>query len=354
MKPKLAKIRNQRFKKYFYDTSKKKITNLILTMAKFNKIKKSLERPSLQKFSNNLKKITLKNTQNEKLKNVFITKDDNTKELLLKKYLQKWQQKNDELTNKENDSATTLQNMFRLYKAKKFARNKLFIKNVLQKNILKKNKINGNKLYSSFKRWLNNVRNLTLNRNASTIQKFCRNILQKIKKQKQLSHKIRLNNFLNKIMTIKYGARYALDKLKNKSDEQKFIKFNNSLKEKRIQTLKNVFNNIKNRAFNNKLLSAVNIQNILRKRILQKTMQKWNEKSQKTATKQSAQMLQKNWRIYLYKKKQENKKNILKHLLLKLSKKNSNIKYKYFTRMHNQAVKTTEKIQKIKLAKYIR
>ena len=176
MKPKLAKIRNQRFKKYFYDTSKKKITNLILTMAKFNKIKKSLERPSLQKFSNNLKKITLKNTQNEKLKIVFITKDDNTKELLLKKYLQKWQQKNAVLTNKENDSATTLQNMFRLYKAKKFARNKLFIKNVLQKNILKKNKINGNKLYSSFKRWLNNVRNLTLNRNASTIQKFCRNI----------------------------------------------------------------------------------------------------------------------------------------------------------------------------------
>ena len=26
-------------------------------------------------------------------------------------------------------------------------------------------------------------------------------------------------------MTIKYGAKYALDKLKNKSDEQKFIKF---------------------------------------------------------------------------------------------------------------------------------
>ena len=40
-------------------------------------------------------------------------------------------------TNKEKDSATTLQNMFRLYKAKKFARNKLFIKNVLQKNILR-------------------------------------------------------------------------------------------------------------------------------------------------------------------------------------------------------------------------
>ena len=65
-------------------------------------------------------------------------------------------------------------------------------------------------------------------------------------------------------------------------------------------------------------------------------------------------MIQKNLRIYLYKKKQENKKNILKHLLLKLSEKNSNIKYKYFTRMHNQALKKTEIIQRIKLAKYFR
>jgi len=354
MRPKLAKIRNQRFKKYFYENGTKKIKKLILTMAKFNKIKKALERPSLQRFSNNLKQISLKNNQNEKLKNVFNNKDDKTKELLLKKYLQKWQEKNDILTTKENDSATILQNAFRLYKAKKFAKNKLFIKEVLKKNILKKNKINGNKIYSSFKRWLNNVRNLTLNRNAIIIQMFCGNILDKIQKQKELSHKIRLNNFVNKIMSIKYGAKYALDKLKNKRDEQIFIKFNTSLKEKRLQILKNVFNNIRNRAFNNKLKSAVNIQNTLRKRILQKILLKWNQKAQKIANKHGAEMIQKNLRIYLYKKKQENKKNILKHLLLKLSEKNSNIKYKYFTRMHNQALKKTEIIQRIKLAKYFR
>ena len=354
MRPKLAKIRNQRFKKYFYENGTKKIKKLILTMAKFNKIKKALERPSLQRFSNNLKQISLKNNQNEKLKNVFNNKDDKTKELLLKKYLQKWQEKNDILTTKENDSATILQNAFRLYKAKKFAKNKLFIKEVLKKNILKKNKINGNKIYSSFKRWLNNVRNLTLNRNAIIIQMFCGNILDKIQKQKELSHKIRLNNFVNKIMSIKYGAKYALDKLKNKRDEQIFIKFNTSLKEKRLQILKNVFDNIRNRAFNNKLKSAVNIQNTLRRRILQKILLKWNEKAQKIANKHGAEMIQKNLRIYLYKKKQENKKNILKHLLLKLSEKNSNIKYKYFTRMHNQALKKTEIIQRIKLAKYFR
>ena len=353
MRPKLAKIRNQRFKKYFYENGTKKITKLLLTMAKFNKIKKVLERPSLKRFSDNLKKISLKNHQEEKLENIFINKDNKTKELLLKKYLQRWKDKNETLSLQEDDSATILQNAFRLYKAKKFAKNKLFIKEILKKNILKKNKINSNKIYSSFKRWLNNVRNLTLNRNAIIIQMFCGNILDKIQKQKELTHKIKLNNFANKLISIKYGAKYAFDKIKNKSDEQKFIKFNNSLKEKRLQILKNVFENIKNRAFNNKLLSAVNIQNILKKRILKKCIQKWNEKTKKIATKHGAEMIQKNLRIFLYKKRQENKKTIIKHLLLKLSKKNSNIKYKYFTRMHNQAVKKTEKIQKIKLAKYI-
>ena len=57
--------------------------------------------------------------------------------------MKQWQEKNDIITNKENESATILQNAFRLHKAKTFAKNQLFIKNILKKNILKKDKING-------------------------------------------------------------------------------------------------------------------------------------------------------------------------------------------------------------------
>ena len=105
----------------------------------------------------------------------LIIKIIKTKELLLKKYLQKWQEKNDIITNKENVSDTILPNAFRLHKAKTFTK----------------------------------------------------------------------NNFVNKIMTIKYGAKYALDNLKNKGDEQKLIKFNTLLKEKKLQTLKIYFRIIK-------------------------------------------------------------------------------------------------------------
>ena len=81
----------------------------------------------------------------------------------------------------------------------------------------------------------------------------------------------------------------------------------------KIMTLKNIFSNIKNHAFNNKLLSALNIQDILRKRILQKILNNWNEKAKKIGIKHSTEMIQKNWRIYLYKKKQENIFSIIFH-----------------------------------------
>ena len=354
MRPKLAKIRNQRFKKYFFENGEKKIKKLLLLAAKFNKIKKSLERPSLQRFSNNLKLISLKNNQKEKLKNVVNKKNNKTNELLLRKYLLRWYNKNNKITEIRNDSATILQNAFRAYQARKYAKNQLFIRDILKKNILKKSKINSNKIYSSFKRWLNTVRNLTLNRNAILIQMFCSNIMDKINKQKELTHKIKLNNFINKLCTIKYGAKYAFEKLRNKRDEVTFIRFNNTLKEKRLNTLTEVFSKIKSRAFNNKLRSALKVPEEFQDRLLKKAILKWKEKAGKIASKHGAEMLQKNIRIYLHKKKKENKKNILKHILLKLSQKNSNIKYKYFTRMHAQVVKKTKEIQKTKLAKFIR
>ena len=354
MRPKLAKIRNTKFKKFFFENAEKKTKNLILMAAKINKIKKLVERPSLKRFMNNIKTISLKNNQKEKMNNLLDKKDTKTNELLLKKYLLKWFNKNNKITEIENDSATMLQNAFRAYQARKYAKKHLFIKDVLTKNILKKSKINNNKIYATFKRWLNNVRNITLTRNAIIIQMFCDKIMKKVNKQKELSRKIKLNNFINKICTIKYGAKYAIDKIKNKRDEVTFTKFNNTLKQKRLKSLQEIFAKIKSRAFNNKLRSALAVPGQFHERILKKTLLKWKENAGKLSSKRGAELLQRNVRIYLYKKKQENKRHILKHILLKLSLKNSNIKYKYFTKMHAQAVKMTKEAQKTKVAKFIR
>ena len=93
-----------------------------------------------------------------------------------------------------------------------------------------------------------------------------------------------------------------------------------------MSNLKEIFSKIKTRAFNNKLRSVLSIPGDFHDRILKKVVLKWKENAGKLSSKRGAELLQKNIRIFLYKKKQENKKNILKHILLKLSQKNSNIK----------------------------
>ena len=354
MRPKLAKIRNKRFKKYFFENAEKKIKKLLLIAAKFNKIKKSLERPSLQRFSNNIKKMTLKNKQNEKLRKIVKKRNKKTNKLLLKKYLLKWFNQINKINENEDDSAILLQTAFRAYKAKKFAKNKLFIKKVLKKNIIKKSKINSNKIYASFKKWLNIVRNISLNKNALIIQTFCTQILFKINSKNELSRKIKVNNFIKNICNIKFGAKYALDKIRSKRNKETFIQFNKTFKKKRAKILKKIFSKIKSRAFNNKLKSALKIPKQFHNRILRRIILKWKEKANKISSKQSAETLQKNMRLYLNKKKQDNRKSVLKHLLLKLIQKKSNIKYKYFTRMKVKAEKITKEIQKQKLARYIK
>ena len=151
---------------------------------------------------------------------------------------------------------------------------------------------------------------------------FCTQILFKINSERELTHKLKLRNFINKIFSIKYGAKYALEKIKNRRDKETFVEFNKVFKEKRLKTLKDIFFKIKKRAFNNKLKKTLKIPRKFRNRVLKRVLLKWKENANKIASKHSAEMLQKNMRLHLYKKKQENKKNILKHLLLKLIEKN--------------------------------
>ena len=352
IRPKVARLLNKKFKKYFVENAKKKVSNLLLIAGKFNKIKKSLERPSLRRFSNNIKLITKKNKENEKLNRVVKRTIKKTKKMSLRKYFIRWRNQNKKIKHYSKKSATKVQNAFRAYMARKNIKKKLFIKNVLKKNIIKKTKMNNNQIYSFFKRWLNTVRSITLNKNATIIQNFCSSLFHNLKKKKELAKNLKIKNGFKKLLSIKFGVGYALDKIKSRSNETIFRGFNDILKKKRAKILKSVFKKIKSRAFKNKLRNALKVPQKFHARILKKVISKWKENAKKISYKKGAELLQKNTRIHLFKKKQENRKNILKHILLKLSKKYSNIKYKYFTKFHSQAMKMSKEIQKEKIARY--
>ena len=353
IRPKLAKLLNDKFKKYFHDNAHKKTNKLLLLAAKIYKLQHALNRPSVQRFRNNLKKLADKNRIKDLLTKAVNNKNDKLNTLLLQKYLKKWNDKAQNLKNKEFDSASTIQRGYLSYKARKERDRLQKLRNILITAIIKKSNIANSKLYSYFIKWLNIARILAVNENAKIIQDFCREIQGKLNEQKELKKKLRIHNGLDKLFNIKIGAKYFFDKLRSARDKNVFKQFNDNLKKHKLTTVKDVFDKIRKTAFDNKLKTVLKIPQSLRIRILKRALDNWKNNATKTGKRHGAELIQKNLRIFLKKKKYENRKNILKDILKKLINKNSNVQQKAFRKWKDNARKLLEKAAKTRAALFI-
>ena len=354
IKPKLYRILNERFKNYFKDHAKKKVYRLILLSAKINKLQHALNRPSLQRFRNNLSKISDNKNKTDKLGKTLKNINEKIIYILIKRYIQRWSDNNKKLEDKTNDSASIIQKWYKGYKARKEKDRILNIKKILVVYLLKKEKNTNNKLYSTFMKWLNIVRNLQCNDNAKVIQNFCRRVLDKLKRQKELARQLKIKNGLEKLFNIKFGSRYVLDKINSEKNRNIFNKFNDMLKKKRQDILKECFDKIKRTAFDNVLKKVIKIPDLLRIRIIKKFITIMKDKTDKLSKKRSAETIIKNWKIYLNNKKQKNKKDILKKILLKLLLKKSNLLKNYFDKWKDLKNKLKIKLAKETIARYVR
>ena len=354
IKPRLYRLLNNKFKKFFNDNAKRKINRNILLAAKINKLLKALNRPELSKFLNNLKNISDNKNKEDNLSKTLTNADDRNKLLLLQKYFQKWYDNCNKLGERLNDGASTLQRAFKTYKANK-EKNKLITrKKILTITLKKKEKTTNNKLYSYFMKWLNIARNLQCNDNARIIQKFCRNIHNKIQAKKELLRQQKIEDGLEKLSNIKFGAKYALDKLNSEKNRNIFERFNDLLKNKRADTLKDCFDRIKKERKDKVLNNLVNFQDSFKSRILKKWLDSWKEKADKLGRKRAVEMINKNWKIYLLNKREKNKGELLRKLLKGIILKNSDILRKYFNKWRNYNNFMKNDQSKLRIANYIK
>ena len=353
IKPKLAKIRNDKIKKFFDDNAKKKIFKLFSNIVKINKLRNSLNKPNLRKFLNNLKNIEKDKNRNSQLNKAIKKAHNKIKLYLLKKYFDKWDEQSKKLTDKMNESASIIQRAFKGYKARRKKNLLLLRKKLLVNYILKKDNIINNKLYTTLRKWICTVRAMVCDDNAKIIQKNWRKFQDKIKKDKELARKLKIQNGLEKLLNIKFGAKYAIDKINSEKNRNIFDKFNNTFKKKRLDILKDCFDKIKKRGIDNVLRKAISIQDIFKKRILKKALLNLKDKTNKLGKKRSAEKIQKNWKIYLNNKRQKNKKEILTKILSNLILKKSNVLKSYFNRWNDIAKKLQNNYVKQRIGKFL-
>ena len=155
------------------------------------------------------------------------------------------------------------------------------------------------------------------------------------------------------MLDIKFGKKFIIDKFKSEINRQIFKKFNEDLKNHRLNTLKECFDKIKKTAFDNKLKSALVTSYSFKKKIINKVIITWKENADKISKNNGADKIIKNWRIYNLKKRKENREQILKDIFTKLYNKDSGTKNKYFNRWRDIKNKLNNDTAKKRFAKYI-
>ena len=278
---KLDNYLRKKLKKLLDTLAKKYLYYLINNIAKVNKLNKALKRKPYNDFMDNLYNEALRNKIKDKFINLLPKQDEHLNEYLLKKYLDKWRKKANQIKLRENESALKIQSFFKGNKLRKLFNNdknrtKLF--NKLMQKLLKASDpllI----LRAALTKWLKIAKKISCNENARTIQKFCQNIHKKIL---ELKNKQNLDNYKNLgqiVDKIKVSPREFFDKLKEIRRNQILNELLNKLAQKRFNNLKDAFDEIKNYPKYKYLELILPISDEFKDRILRKYLIRWRNKA---------------------------------------------------------------------------
>ena len=278
---KLDNYLKKKLEKYLDKLTKKYLAYLINNIAKVNELNKALKRKPYNDLIDNLKKNALLDKIKNSLLNLLPKQDDLLREYLLKNYLDKWRKKANQLKSKENEAASKIQSAFRGHNFRKlFNNDKLRTKliNQLIQKLLKASDPT-NILEAALARWRKNAGKLSCHENARTIQKFCRDVHQKILDLKNKRNADNYKNLANILNNTKISPKEFFDKLKQIRRNQILNDLMNKIAQKRLVNLKDAFDEIKNYPKYKYLDRILPITDEFKDRILKKFLIRWRNKA---------------------------------------------------------------------------
>lgn len=188
----------------------------------------------------------------EKFKNVFLSRfglmSDELKKLYMKKYYRLWRLNAEKKKNKEQDSAIKIQTKFRSSNTKKnvdklrkkHKRVYMMLMKLCTRMIIKQQ--------VALRLWNGKIKEEDANKDASKIQKFCRDGQQKLRSKKKSDKEKKFDNFVKITMKNidRAEERPVYDKIKSEANRNILTKAVDDLQEVKDDHIKTAFNNIKN------------------------------------------------------------------------------------------------------------
>ena len=267
--------------KFLENLAKKYTRYLVKNAAKVDNLNLSLKHKPFKNLIEALKRRALYNKIKEALLRLLLKHDDKNRKLLLKHYLEKWLKKIYQMDDKENYSAERIQAVYRGYIFRKYfgideKRTRMLIR-IIEKLIMASEP--KNYLRAALSKWRKNVAKLACHENARIIQKFCRDIHDKIIKDKIKQNLENYKNLANVLNKLKVSPKEFIDRLKEIRKNQIFEDLLYRLSDKRLDILKDALDKIRGYPKYKYLNKILPITDDLRKRILRKYLNIWRNKA---------------------------------------------------------------------------
>ena len=294
-------------------------------IAKFNKLKNALRKEPTRDAFNKIKNYIRRENIKEILTEIVKDKDDKLRILLIKKYLNKWNNKVKDINNKRYQSILIIQKIFRGKKIKKDVDRERKIKKTLLEIFIRYTENSPLNLY--FAKWKRITRRIICDENARIIQNFCREIHNKyLKNIKDKNDEIYKKLAIILTTIGKNPKRDFFDILKIINKNEKLRQLLDNLDKKRKDILRDAFYNISKYKNLTVLRNSLDIKENQNYRILKKYLIKWRN------------IASRNKYIIVYltkfiKNKEKTNKNLLRSII-----------YTWLYKAHLKTVKEKEKI----------
>ena len=269
---------------YLEKLAKKYGTYLVNNAAKVNELDKALKHKPFKDFIDALRRRCISNDILDILYDLLYKHDKKNRKILLKRYLDKWRKKVDKMLDREDDAAARIQAAFRGHDFRKYfyldEKRIRILTRIVEKLIMASDP--ENYLRSSLAKWRKNVAKLACHENARIIQDFCREIRDKIMNDRIKRNLDNYKTLAKTLNTLKVSPVEFLDRLKEIRRNQIFDELLNNLAQKRLDTLKDVMDRIRDYPKSKYLKNIMPIQDDLRDRILRKYLNIWRNKAMRS------------------------------------------------------------------------
>jgi len=281
---KLDNYLRNKLSNYLEHLAKKYGCYLVNNAAKVNELNKALKHKPFKDFINALRRRCISNDILDILYDLLYKQDKKNRKYLLKRFLDKWRKKIDRMYDREDDAAARIQAAFRGYDFRKYfyldEKRIRILTRIVEKLIMASDP--ENYLRSALAKWRKNVAKLACHENARIIQDFCREIRDKIMDERIKRNLDNYRNLAKTLNTLKVSPVEFLDRLKEIRRNQIFEDLLYNLAQKRLDTLKDVMDRIRDYPKSKYLKNIMPIQDDLRERILRKYLNIWRNKAMRS------------------------------------------------------------------------